>query len=147
MLIPEFFNENLVRGKGLFARALITAQQQSPTFTPVYAALLSIVNTKVYALKISACVAWVQECCSMYEAYQTSQCAKKQIEKKQTVGVKPIYMYFYNKHLCCFVSSYWWYSCRKMANLFWSVWFWISDVDISEAIKYCVLQACDSLRI
>jgi hypothetical protein len=46
-LIPEFFSENLVRGKGLLARSIITAQQQSPTFTPVYAALLSIINTKV----------------------------------------------------------------------------------------------------
>ena len=43
----ELFRENLVRGRGLFARALIRAQLASPGFTAVYAALLSIVNSKL----------------------------------------------------------------------------------------------------
>ena len=43
----ELFNENLLRGKGLLARAIMKAQTASPTFTPVYAALLSAVNTKL----------------------------------------------------------------------------------------------------
>ena len=58
MLIPDFFNENLVRGRGLFARALITAQQSSPTFTPVYAALLAVINTKVIWSRFFFSSAW-----------------------------------------------------------------------------------------
>jgi pre-mRNA-splicing factor CWC22 len=43
----ELFNENLIRGKGLLARAIMKAQTASPLFTPVYAALLAAVNTKL----------------------------------------------------------------------------------------------------
>ena len=43
----ELFSENLLRGKGLLARAILKAQMASPTFTHVYAALLAAVNTKL----------------------------------------------------------------------------------------------------
>ena len=46
-IIMELFSENLMRGKGLLARAIIKAQMASPTFTHVYAALLAAVNTKL----------------------------------------------------------------------------------------------------
>ncbi|CBK21290.2 uncharacterized protein [Blastocystis hominis] len=46
-IIPELFQENLVRGRGLFCRALMKAQLTSPGFTHVYAALIAIVNTKL----------------------------------------------------------------------------------------------------
>ena len=46
-IIMELFNENLMRGKGLLARAVMKAQMASPTFTHVYAALLAAVNTKL----------------------------------------------------------------------------------------------------
>ena len=32
-IIMELFNENLMRGKGLLARAVMKAQMSSPTFT------------------------------------------------------------------------------------------------------------------
>ena len=48
-LIPELFGENLVRGRGLFARSCMRAQAASVIFTPVYAALVAIVNTKMPA--------------------------------------------------------------------------------------------------
>ena len=46
-IIPELFLENLIRGRGLFCRALMKAQLTSPGFTHVYAALVAIVNTKL----------------------------------------------------------------------------------------------------
>jgi pre-mRNA-splicing factor CWC22 len=46
-IIMELFGENLMRGKGLLARAVMKAQMASPTFTQVYAALLAAVNTKL----------------------------------------------------------------------------------------------------
>ena len=46
-IIVELFSENLMRGKGLLARAIMKAQMASPTFTQVYAALLAAVNTKL----------------------------------------------------------------------------------------------------
>lgn len=46
-IVPELFRENLERGRGLFCRTIITAQHASPGFTPVYAALVAIVNTRV----------------------------------------------------------------------------------------------------
>jgi pre-mRNA-splicing factor CWC22 len=46
-IIPEVFAENLVRGRGLFCRAVMKAQMASPSYTHVYAALISIINTKM----------------------------------------------------------------------------------------------------
>lgn len=46
-VVPELFGENLIRGKGLFARSVMRAQASSLPFTPVFAALVAIVNTKL----------------------------------------------------------------------------------------------------
>lgn len=46
-IVPELFNENLVRGKGLFCRSIMKAQSASTPFTPIYAAMAAIVNTKL----------------------------------------------------------------------------------------------------
>jgi pre-mRNA-splicing factor CWC22 len=48
--VIELFGENLVRGRGVFARSMLRAQQASPTFTPVYSALVAVVNTKLPAV-------------------------------------------------------------------------------------------------
>ena len=45
-LLPELFAENLVRGRGLLCRALMRSQVAAPTFTPVYAGLVAVVNSK-----------------------------------------------------------------------------------------------------
>ena len=47
LLLPELFRENLIRGRGLFTRAVIRAQMASPGFTHVYAALIAVVNSKL----------------------------------------------------------------------------------------------------
>lgn len=46
-IIPELFSHNLVRGRGLLARAIMKAQLASPGFTHIYAALVSVINTKM----------------------------------------------------------------------------------------------------
>ncbi|KAJ1920663.1 pre-mRNA-splicing factor cwc22 [Mycoemilia scoparia] len=46
-IIPKIFELNLIRGRGLFCRSVIRAQSFSPTFTPVYAALVAVINTKI----------------------------------------------------------------------------------------------------
>jgi len=46
-LVEELFQENLVRGRGLFARAIIRAQMASPGFTHVFAALVAVINSKL----------------------------------------------------------------------------------------------------
>ncbi|CAM9586937.1 unnamed protein product, partial [Phaeothamnion confervicola] len=46
-IVPELFQLNLVRGRGLFARAVMKAQLASPGFTHVFAALVAVVNTKL----------------------------------------------------------------------------------------------------
>ncbi|KAJ7065923.1 hypothetical protein B0H15DRAFT_167445 [Mycena belliarum] len=46
-VVPELFAENLIRGRGLFARSVMKAQSSSLPFTPVFAALVSIINTKL----------------------------------------------------------------------------------------------------
>ncbi|KAL0022308.1 hypothetical protein WJX79_009133 [Trebouxia sp. C0005] len=45
-ILPDIFRENLIRGRGVFCRSLMKSQLASPTFTPTYAALIAIVNTK-----------------------------------------------------------------------------------------------------
>ncbi|XP_012062930.1 PREDICTED: pre-mRNA-splicing factor CWC22 homolog [Atta cephalotes] len=46
IITRELLHENIIRGRGLLARSIIQAQAASPTFTPVYAALTSIINSK-----------------------------------------------------------------------------------------------------
>ncbi|KAH8880724.1 MIF4G-domain-containing protein [Thozetella sp. PMI_491] len=46
-IIPELFGENLIRGRGLFCQSIIQAQHASLPFTPIYAALMAIANTKL----------------------------------------------------------------------------------------------------
>jgi len=46
-VVPELFAENLIRGRGLLARSLMKAQASSLPFTPVFATLLAIINTKL----------------------------------------------------------------------------------------------------
>ncbi|EMC94441.1 hypothetical protein BAUCODRAFT_73366, partial [Baudoinia panamericana UAMH 10762] len=46
-IVPELFNENLIRGRGLFCRSIMKAQAASLPFTPILAAMVAIVNTKL----------------------------------------------------------------------------------------------------
>lgn len=46
-VIPELFSENLIRGRGLFCRSIMKAQAASLPFTPVFAALVAVINTKL----------------------------------------------------------------------------------------------------
>ncbi|XP_015113941.1 pre-mRNA-splicing factor CWC22 homolog isoform X2 [Diachasma alloeum] len=46
LITRELFRENIIRGRGLLARSIIQAQAASPTFTPVYAALTAVINSK-----------------------------------------------------------------------------------------------------
>ena len=46
-VVPELFSENLIRGRGLFARSIMKAQAASLPFTPVFAALVAIINSKL----------------------------------------------------------------------------------------------------
>jgi pre-mRNA-splicing factor CWC22 len=46
-IVPELFTENLVRGRGLFCRSIMKAQAASLPFTPIYAAMAAVVNTKL----------------------------------------------------------------------------------------------------
>ncbi len=46
-VVPEMFGENLIRGRGLFARSIMKAQSSSLPYTPVFAALVAVVNTKL----------------------------------------------------------------------------------------------------
>jgi pre-mRNA-splicing factor CWC22 len=47
IIAPALFGENLIRGRGLFARSMMKAQAAALPFTPVYAAMVAIVNTKL----------------------------------------------------------------------------------------------------
>ena len=47
MIVPELFSENLIRGRGLFCRSIMKAQAASLPFTPIYAAMVAVVNTKL----------------------------------------------------------------------------------------------------
>ncbi|KAM0682920.1 pre-mRNA-splicing factor cwc22 [Mitosporidium daphniae] len=46
-IVIELFSENLIRGRGLFVRSLLKAQSASLPFTHVFAALISIINSKI----------------------------------------------------------------------------------------------------
>jgi pre-mRNA-splicing factor CWC22 len=46
-IVYELFNENLLRGKGLFARSLLKAQMAAPNFSHIHASLVAVINTKL----------------------------------------------------------------------------------------------------
>ena len=46
-VVPELFSEKLIEGRELFARSLMKAQVAGFPFTPVFAAPVSIINTKM----------------------------------------------------------------------------------------------------
>ncbi|MCJ1325155.1 pre-mRNA-splicing factor cwc22 [Thelotrema lepadinum] len=46
-IIPELFDENLIRGRGLLCRSIMKAQAASIIFTPIYAAAIATINTKL----------------------------------------------------------------------------------------------------
>ncbi|KAK9894391.1 MIF4G-domain-containing protein [Cystobasidium minutum MCA 4210] len=46
-IVPELFQENLIRARGLYCRSIMRAQAASLPFTPVFAALTAIINTKL----------------------------------------------------------------------------------------------------
>ncbi|KAK9798931.1 hypothetical protein WJX73_002948 [Symbiochloris irregularis] len=46
-IVQELFNENLIRGKGLLCRSLIRSQIASTSFTPVFASLVAVINSKL----------------------------------------------------------------------------------------------------
>eukprot|EP00918_Siedleckia_nematoides_P012022 GHVU01026420.1.p1 GENE.GHVU01026420.1~~GHVU01026420.1.p1 ORF type:complete len:473 (+),score=107.57 GHVU01026420.1:68-1486(+) len=46
-IVVDLLGENLIWGRGLFARSMIRAQMASPGFTHVYAALLAVLNSKL----------------------------------------------------------------------------------------------------
>ena len=45
-IVPEIFAENLVRGRGLLCKSLMKAQAASLPFTPVFSAIVAVINTK-----------------------------------------------------------------------------------------------------
>lgn len=47
VIIKELFKCNLVRYKGIFASALLKAQETSPKYTEVYAAILAVINSRI----------------------------------------------------------------------------------------------------
>lgn len=49
-IVPELFSENLIRGRGLFCRSIMRSQAQALPFTPVYAAMACIINSKLPAV-------------------------------------------------------------------------------------------------
>lgn len=46
-IAPALFEQNLVRGRGLYSRSIMRAQAASLPFTPIYAAITAIINTKL----------------------------------------------------------------------------------------------------
>lgn len=47
IIVKELFKFNLIRYKGLFASSLLKAQETSPVYTDVYAALLAVINSRI----------------------------------------------------------------------------------------------------
>ena len=60
-VLPELFRENLVRGQGLLCQSLMKAQAASVAFTPVFAALVAVVNTKFPEIGLLVCARVLQQ--------------------------------------------------------------------------------------
>jgi hypothetical protein len=60
-ILPELFKENLVRGQGLLCQSIMKAQAASISFTPVFAALVAVVNTKFPEIGLLLCARVLQQ--------------------------------------------------------------------------------------
>lgn len=49
-IVVDLFSVNLVRGRGLLCKSLMKAQVASPAYTNIYAALISVINSKLPAI-------------------------------------------------------------------------------------------------
>ncbi len=54
-IIRQLVQNNIVRGRGILARSVIEAQSISPNNTNVYAALVSVINTKFPQISLLIC--------------------------------------------------------------------------------------------
>ncbi|CAF0976423.1 unnamed protein product [Rotaria magnacalcarata] len=70
----ELFKCNIIRGRGLLAKAIIKVQIKSPCFTPVYAALTSTVNSKFPQIGQLICKRAISSFRNAYMANKKTKC-------------------------------------------------------------------------
>ncbi len=74
-IIFELLRENIIRGAGLLTHAIIRAQITSPSYAPVYAALVStIVNKKLPVIGELICKRVVSTWRELYMSNKTNEC-------------------------------------------------------------------------
>ncbi|KAJ1511886.1 pre-mRNA-splicing factor cwc22 [Coelomomyces lativittatus] len=73
-IIPELIHENLIRGRGLFCRSIMKSQHAALPFTPVYAALVAVLNTKFPALGEILCSRLILQFQRSYQRNLKSLC-------------------------------------------------------------------------
>lgn len=74
-ILPELFHENLNWGKGILCQALLKAQAASPTFTPVFAALVAVINSKLPEIGRLLCERLLQQFVRAYKRSDKPVCA------------------------------------------------------------------------
>ncbi|CAF5227794.1 unnamed protein product, partial [Rotaria magnacalcarata] len=70
----KLFKHNITRGRSLVAKAIIDAQNESPRFTPVYAALTSIINSKFPQIGQLICKRVISSLRNAYMADENEEC-------------------------------------------------------------------------
>ncbi|CAF2123685.1 unnamed protein product, partial [Rotaria magnacalcarata] len=70
----KLFKHNITRGRSLVAKAIIDAQNESPRFTPVYAALISIINSKFPQIGQLICKRVISSLRNAYMADENEEC-------------------------------------------------------------------------
>lgn len=74
IIVRELFQENLVRGRGILAKAIMQAQVFSPTFTQVYAALVAVINTRLPQVGELLCKRLIVTFRKSYKRQDKSKC-------------------------------------------------------------------------
>ncbi len=97
IIIRELFKDNIVRGRGLLARAIIQAQIASPFYTPVYAALVSILNTKFPQIGELICKRLISSFRRTYQRNDKINCLATTKFLAHLINQNMVCIYF-NKH-------------------------------------------------
>ena len=74
IIVKELLKCNLIRYKGLFASALLKAQQTSPVFTDVYTTILAVINSRIRTIGILVINRLVLQYQSFYKNNDKSRC-------------------------------------------------------------------------
>jgi pre-mRNA-splicing factor CWC22 len=105
MIVRALFRENIIRGRGLLASAIIKAQLRSPSYAPIYAALVSVINTKLPLIGELICKRVISSWRESYISHDEEKCFAMIIFLAHLINQKLVCIFLINKKILQLFSN------------------------------------------